>query len=239
MLPQALAHSLRAAAVRPSRAVRASARAFLALRHLPPERYGAVQLRANHLAHSAFEQTTAAAAAASSTAASSTAAASTAASSSCSQRVAACARRLGRAAKRRSLPATTVAASDVPTLFEANQDGESHRRKPYMRDCLLPALPSLRRWYASAGVSFSTNCSSAVQAARAQPLGHASALSSKAWGAAAACDAGFLGLVDLLLATEASSFVAVETRTPWRSAFLEWIVQARQAAGKSSELISC
>ena len=56
-----------------------------------------------------------------------------------------------------------------------------------------------------------------------------------------ACDAGYLGLVDLVLATDASAFVAVDVKQPWKSAFLEWIVQARRLAGRAAktELISC
>ena len=57
---------------------------------------------------------------------------------------------------------------------------------------------------------------------------------------ALACDAGYLGLVDLVLGSEADAFVAVDVKQPWRSAFLEWIVQARRLRGKTrTELISC
>jgi hypothetical protein len=52
------------------------------------------------------------------------------------------------------------------------------------------------------------------------------------------CDAGWLGLVDLVLATDAVSFVALDSGV-WRSAFLEWIVQRRTRAGVRSELIKC
>ena len=53
------------------------------------------------------------------------------------------------------------------------------------------------------------------------------------------CDAGALGLLDLLLAAEARSFVAVDVRTPWPSAFLDWIVQLRRRAGRKSTLLRC
>ena len=60
-------------------------------------------------------------------------------------------------------------------------------------------------------------------------------------GASLACDAGYRGLVDLVLATEAAGFVAVDVHTPFRSAFVEWIVQARRLRGKAAqtELITC
>ena len=54
-----------------------------------------------------------------------------------------------------------------------------------------------------------------------------------------ACDAGSLGLLDLVLASEADRFVAVDVKLPWRSAFLDWIVRLRGAEGKPSTLIAC
>ena len=44
---------------------------------------------------------------------------------------------------------------------------------------------------------------------------------------------------NLLLAAEARSFVAVDVRTPWPSAFLDWIVQLRRRAGRKSTLLRC
>ena len=38
---------------------------------------------------------------------------------------------------------------------------------------------------------------------------------------------------------QAASFFAVDVRTPWRSAFVEWIVHNRAASGKTSELLTC
>ena len=47
-------------------------------------------------------------------------------------------------------------------------------------------------------------------------------------------------LVDLVLASQAAAFVAVDVRAPFRSAFVEWIVQARHLRGKGArtELVS-
>eukprot|EP00966_Prymnesium_polylepis_P167007 3860462-Prymnesium_polylepis.1 len=53
------------------------------------------------------------------------------------------------------------------------------------------------------------------------------------------CDAGTLGLLDLVLASDAASFVAVDVRLPWRSAFLEWIAQRRRQQGRRTELLTC
>ena len=225
------------------------------------------------------------------------------------QRVTWCVRRLGRAARRLAPPERTVVATDLSTLFEMHQDGESHRRHGYMRECLLPSLGALRRWHSAAGLSFrvGTNCSTSSSAPSApsleqKPSSEPSVLSRArsarsprgvpAIAANLACDAGYLGLVDLVLAAEAAAFVAVDVsrprryapsmgphpasqpasnsppnsppisasvtcrvlvlavapwhcpraqvHSPWRSAYLEWIVQLRRLAGKTrTELIQC
>ena len=243
MLPPTQALTLRASAVRPAVTVRAAAHRFLRASHMLPASSSAggnggfalVQLRSNHLAHSSYL----AAAAAQPVPPSMVAGAGGAASSSpsCRQRVSSCVRRLGRAARRLAPPESTVVASDIATLFEANQDGESHRRHPYMRDCLAPSLPTLQRWQAGAGRSFDrpAECAGAGAAATSTVRTRM----RRRRNASLACDAGYLGLVDLALASEARGFVAMEVRHPWRSAFLEWIVQTRRLAGKTSQLINC
>lgn len=242
MLPQVQAHALRSLATRPSSAVRAAAHGLLAQHHIPPKTpYASVQLRSNHLAHAAYQQLYALASSAVSTTVVSTSSATTSAASStstpastaCAGRVVSCARRLSRAMRRHAAASSTIVASDLATLFRPNQDGETHRRKPYMKECLVPALPALRRWYTSVGYSF--NCSGAPAFDRAR----AARVSEGRASAADACDAGWLGLVDWTLATEATWFAAIDVRTPWRSAFLEWIVMARKAKGRASELIAC
>ena len=190
----------------------------------------------------------------------------------CASRVVVCVQRLTRAARKLAPPEATVVASDLSTLHQPNQDGATHRRKSYVRECLQPALPALRRWYASAGRSF--NCTpppatrgagaservegagqlrrskrrrapsthlasseahrapaiqSAPAAQRARRLAEAreeppEAADSEA--AERACDAGWLGLVDLVLAAEAASLVAIDAGV-WKSAYLEWILQLR------------
>lgn len=40
-------------------------------------------------------------------------------------------------------------------------------------------------------------------------------------------------------ASDAASFVAIDVRTPWPSAYLEWIVQLRKQAGLESTLLRC
>lgn len=105
-----------------------------------------------------------------------------------------------------------------------NQDGESHRRHRYVRACLQPSMERLSRWHKSAGRSF--NCSTDGI------TGTAGLYSSQ-------CDAGAIGLLDLVLASQATSFVAVAVSLPWRSAFLEWIVQIRRLNHRESVLIQC
>ena len=134
--------------------------------------------------------------------------------------------KLSRAARRLALPSATVVASDVPTLHQANQDGATHRRKSYVRECLSPALPDLHAWYRATGKGL--NCTRRRRRGPAAPVSEAERT----------CDAGWLGLVDLVLATDAVSFVALDSGV-WRSAFLEWIVQRRTRAGVRSELIKC
>lgn len=224
MLPPTQGLALRATAVQPAPAIRAAARSFLAANAMPPT-YALVQLRSNHLAHSAHVASGGAVAGS----------AQPPPQRNCTRRVGACLRRLSRATRRMAPPSATVVASDLSTLFDANQDGATHTRHPYMRDCLLPSLPALRRWRSTAGTSFRTNCTGlgAGGGARARRRRNASAV-------ALACDAGYLGLVDLVLGSEADAFVAVDVKQPWRSAFLEWIVQARRLRGKTrTELISC
>lgn len=53
------------------------------------------------------------------------------------------------------------------------------------------------------------------------------------------CDAGALGLLDLVLASEAAAFIAVDVKLPWRSAFLDWILQLRKIRQRRSTLITC
>ena len=63
---------------------------------------------------------------------------------------------------------------------------------------------------------------------RVQPSGGMADGGMEVSAAERACDAGWLGLVDLVLASEATAFVAVDAGV-WRSAFLEWILQLRHA----------
>lgn len=238
MLPPAQALALRAAAVRPAAEIRAAARRFVAWQ-LPAARehgYAVVQLRSNHLAHAAYV-------------AHGPGALSDGSSASCQQHIGACVRRLGRAARRHAPPSATIVASDLSTLFEAHQDGASHRRHGYMRECLLPSLPSLHRWFTTQGRAFQPNCTAEAEAAPVGVVGVAPAASTRSsrprrgaeqQATQPGCDAGVLGLIDLVLSTEATAFVAVAVSQPWRSAFLEWIVQARRLAGRTqTELISC
>ena len=87
-------------------------------------------------------------------------------------------------------------------------------------------------WYRAAGHAY--NCSAAASAA--QQGGTAPAIGL---GGGGRCDAGALGLLDLLLAADAARFVAIDVRTPWPSAYLEWIVQLRRQAGRESTLLRC
>ena len=214
MLPQPEAHALRALAVQPSPSVRSAARRFLTRHQLPLRAYAAVQLRSNHLAQAAYAASTRQLARGG------------AGGPPCRERVLACMQKLSRAARRLALPSATVVASDVPTLHQANQDGATHRRKSYVRECLSPALPDLHAWYRATGKGL--NCTRRRRRGPAAPVSEAERT----------CDAGWLGLVDLVLATDAVSFVALDSGV-WRSAFLEWIVQRRTRAGVRSELIKC
>ena len=207
MLPPAQAAALRISTVQPANSLRLIARAFLRAHRLPAQ-YAVVQLRTNHLAHSAHVRGGAA---------------------NCSRHVASCIRRLNRAARQLAPSSATVVASDLPTLFWEHQDGDSHRRHGYIQACLRPAVGRLSRWHSTAGTSFNCSRDGATPAAKRQVSG----LRPNQ------CDAGALGLVDLLLASEAASFIAVDVRLPWRSAFLEWIVQSRRLAGHQSTLIRC
>ena len=58
-------------------------------------------------------------------------------------------------------------------------------------------------------------------------------------GGGGRCDAGVLGVLDLVLSSDAKDFVAVDVRTPWPSAFLDWIIQNRRRAGRKSTLLRC
>ena len=219
MLAPNQAHALRARAVRPARSIRASARHFIEQQLGGATHYTAVQLRSNHVAHNLFER-------------------SRTDGTECPVRLAACVRRLSRAARRLSPPHATVVASDVATLLAPNQDGASHHRHAYMRSCLVPTLPSLKRSLGATGVAF--NCTLCGRPARAvNGSKRLVAGGSTHPHVGLACDAGWLGLLDLVLASEAASFIALDVRTPWRSAFLEWILQIRSGAGRKSELITC
>lgn len=222
MLPQPEAHALRALAVQPSHSVRSAARRFLTRHQLPLRAYAAVQLRSNHLAQAAYAASTRQLARGGAGGADTAGVGGT----PCRERVLACMQKLSRAARRLALPSATVVASDVPTLHQANQDGATHRRKSYVRECLTPALPDLHAWYRATGKGL--NCTRRRRRGPAAPVSEAERT----------CDAGWLGLVDLVLATDAVSFVALDSGV-WRSAFLEWIVQRRTRAGVRSELIKC
>ncbi|EOD26784.1 hypothetical protein EMIHUDRAFT_236455 [Emiliania huxleyi CCMP1516] len=105
-------------------------------------------------------------------------------SAGCPKRLASCLEQLTAVASR-----STVIASDIATLVHSHQDGETHRRHAYMRHCLLPAAPMVLRWYRASGIAF-----------------NASDLLLGAGGA----DAGALGMVDLVLASEARALTAVD-----------------------------
>lgn len=124
-----------------------------------------------------------------------------------------------------------VLASDIATLTQLNQDGATHRRHAYMQQCLQPSVPQIQRWYWQAGVAFSCNASagSAGGGAPSAPPGLGDGR----------CDAGALGLVDLLLTSEAASLTAADVRRPWPSAFLDWIVRVRRRDGKPTRLVRC
>eukprot|EP00326_Haptolina_ericina_P030303 CAMPEP_0181170836 /NCGR_PEP_ID=MMETSP1096-20121128/1580_1 /TAXON_ID=156174 ORGANISM="Chrysochromulina ericina, Strain CCMP281" /NCGR_SAMPLE_ID=MMETSP1096 /ASSEMBLY_ACC=CAM_ASM_000453 /LENGTH=235 /DNA_ID=CAMNT_0023258427 /DNA_START=53 /DNA_END=760 /DNA_ORIENTATION=- len=100
LMPTVAAHRLRATAVRPSQQVKQAAHRFLHSHGLLAQRHTVVQLRSNHLAHSAYVR---------------------GGSANCSRRVASCVRRLSRAAKREAAASETIVASDLPTLFWENQ----------------------------------------------------------------------------------------------------------------------
>eukprot|EP00962_Isochrysis_galbana_P013760 scaffold3920_cov134-Isochrysis_galbana.AAC.1 len=132
-----------------------------------------------------------------------------------------------RPAHRRSI----VIASDIATLTELNQDGATHHRHAYMRRCLQPAAPEIQRWYRQSGVAFTCNTSVGILAG-----GAATAPPGLGDGR---CDPGALGLIDLLLTSQAATLTAADVRRPWPSAFLEWIVRIRRRHGKPTNLISC
>ena len=234
MLSQREAQGLRLAAIRPSNAIHAAARRFLLRHGIPTGSYTAVQLRSNHLAHASYLAATAAASF-------------PPAGSVCAQRLLACTRRLGRSARRLASPAVTVIASDISTLHRPNQDAATHRRKGYMRDCLIPSLPSLLRWQNATGRRVACATWPASSPFTTSGMGRtlramrATSPLADVWSESAtrACDAGWLGLLDLVLASEAASFAAIEVRKPFPSAYLEWIVQLRAARHKSSELLRC
>ena len=144
MLPTSRLQQARGATVRPSRALRTAARAFVASRL--GQRYGehaAVQLRSNHLAHAIHQREVRGASGASSCSSGSGGGGSGGGGScgaNCSSRLRGCLRRLAHAARALAPPARTVAASDLATLFKTHQDGESHRRHAYVAQCLRPNL---------------------------------------------------------------------------------------------------
>ena len=151
MLPTSRLQQARGATVRPSRALRAAARAFVASRL--GARYGehaAVQLRSNHLAHAIHQREVRGAGSGASSARGGSCGGSGGGGgggvggggggcgANCSSRLCGCLRRLAHAARTLAPPARTVAASDLATLFRTHQDGESHRRHAYVAQCLRP-----------------------------------------------------------------------------------------------------
>ena len=152
MLPTSRLQQARGATVRPSRALRAAARAFVASRL--GARYGehaAVQLRSNHLAHAIHQREARGAGSGASSARGGSCGGSGGGGggggvgvggggcgANCSSRLRGCLRRLAHAARALAPPARTVAASDLATLFRTHQDGESHRRHAYVAQCLRP-----------------------------------------------------------------------------------------------------
>ena len=155
--------------------------------------HGAVQLRANHLAHGLHAKA--------------------AGGGGCTTRLQSCLRDLSARTRALAPAAQTFVASDLATLFNKHQDGESHRRHAYVRECLQPSLAPLMEWYRGAGRAF--NCSAG--SAAAPGLGRKG------------CDAGALGLTDLVIAASA----AAAGRGTWLPAFLEWIAE-RKMAGRPS-----
>ena len=152
MLPTSRLQQARGATVRPSRALRAAARAFVASRL--GARYGehaAVQLRSNHLAHAIHQREARGAGSGASSARGGSCGGSGGGGggggvgvggggcgANCSSRLRGCLRHLAHAARALAPPARTVAASDLATLFRTHQDGESHRRHAYVAQCLRP-----------------------------------------------------------------------------------------------------
>ena len=203
LLPIGQLQTLRSRAVRPADPLRAAARAFVEASGARYGAHGAVQLRANHLAHGLHAKA--------------------GGGGGCTARLQSCLRDLSARARALAPAAQTFVASDLATLFNKHQDGESHRRHAYVRECLQPSLAPLMEWYRGAGRAF--NCSAG--AAAAPGLGREG------------CDAGALGLTDLVIASEAATFAAVDARSPWPSAFLEWIVLERKMAGRPSTLLTC
>lgn len=243
MLPKLAALPLRSKALVPARPIRGAVQAFLAQHGLLHSGYHAVQLRSHHLANELWLQH-----------GTREGAAAQPRSSECSEALLRCAYRLSTLAHKAAPPERTIVASDLASLFTANQnqDGLSHRRKPYMRRCLLPAAPPLLDWYAASGLSF--NCSALLHALinapadtdaeRSHALVASGAVargrgSSAAGSAGAQCDAGVLGIADLILASQADGLVALMVRRPWQSAYLEWILQRRREAERPSTLVAC
>ena len=122
MLPTSQLQQARGAAVRPSRALRGAARAFVAARL--GQRYGehaAVQLRSNHLAHAIHQREVRGGSGGGG--ASRGGGGGGGGGANCSSRLRGCLRRLAHAARAVAPPARTVAASDLATLFRPHQVG--------------------------------------------------------------------------------------------------------------------
>lgn len=129
---------------------------------------------------------------------------------------------------------STIIASDIATLTALNQDGATHRRHAYMKRCLLPAATDILRWYMHSGIAFGCDY-----------LPNSSSTMDTTFGllppglGGGHCDPGSLGLVDLILASEAATLTAVDVRRPWPSAFLDWIIRLRRRSRKPTTLIRC
>ena len=242
LVPTQQLQQQRGSTVRPSRALRGAARAFVAAHGQRYGQHAAVQLRSNHLAHAIHlrgqrGRATPGSSSSSSSSASAAAASAAVPAANCSDRLRGCLRRLSRAAAALAPPSRTVAASDLATLFRPNQDGESHRRHAYVGECLVPNAPALLGWYRSAGYAF--GCGGSGGGGDGGGNGGATATAAQGLGGGGRCDAGALGLLDLVLASDAKDFAAVDVRTPWPSAFLDWIVQNRRRKGLKSTLLRC